>query len=384
MLPRPRPTLARGTRRRRGDSGATDLGRSGLQVSVVGLGTNNFGMRMDEEAATTVVRKAMHLGVTLFDTSDSYGGSKSEEFLGWALGGDRNDVIIATKFASPMGEGPFWRGASRRYIMTAVEASLRRLNTDYIDLYRVHQPDRSTPAEETMRALDDLVTAGKVRSLGNSSYSGWEIASGHYIAQRDHLTPFISARNRYSLLERGIEGEIGPACEAFGLGMLPFFPLGRGMLTGKYQRNQDAPEGTRLSGGAFAARVLTDRNWDIVERLDAWARDHDHTLLELAIGWLASKPFVASVIAGATSRADRGQRRRRRVAPHARGARRGRRPRRLASGLRGIRGRARPRAAPRLSRCRSSRCRPTSADRPRRSPRRRARGRSRARGRRPR
>ena len=277
-----------------------NLGRSGLQVSVVGLGTNNFGMRMDQEATTTVVRKAIDVGVTLFDTADVYGGSKSEQFLGRALGGDRHDVIIATKFASPMGEGPFWRGASRRYIMSAVEASLRRLNTDYIDLYQVHQPDRGTPLEETLRALDDLVAAGKVRYIGSSNYSGWEIASGHYIAQRDHLTPFVSAQNGYSLLDRSVEAEIGPACEAFGLGMLPFFPLASGMLTGKYQRDQEAPEGTRLAGGGFAARVLTDRNWDVVERLNAWASDHDHTLLELAIGWLASKPFVASVIAGAT------------------------------------------------------------------------------------
>ncbi|MDA1061323.1 MAG: aldo/keto reductase [Chloroflexi bacterium] len=277
-----------------------NLGRSGLQVSVVGLGTNNFGMRIDQEASTAVVRRAIDLGVTLFDTADIYGGAKSEEFLGKALGGDRHDVIVATKFAMAMGEGPYTSGASRRYIMTAVEASLRRLNTDYIDLYQVHQPDRSTPLEETLRALDDLVTAGKVRYIGNSNYSGWEIASGHYIAQRDRVTPFISAQNNYSLLDRSVEAEIGPACEAFGLGMLPFFPLASGMLTGKYGRNQDAPEGTRLSGGGFAARVLTDRNWDIVERLDAWARDRDHTLLELAFGWLASKPFVTSVIAGAT------------------------------------------------------------------------------------
>jgi aryl-alcohol dehydrogenase-like predicted oxidoreductase len=277
-----------------------NLGRSGLEVSVVGLGTNNFGMRIDQEAATAVVRRSLELGVTLFDTADVYGGSKSEEFLGKALGGDRHDAIIATKFAMPMGEGPFSRGASRRYIMTAVEASLRRLGTDYIDLYQVHQPDRNTPLEETLRALDDLVRDGKVRYLGNSNYSGWEIASGHYIAARDHLTPFVSAQNHYSLLERGVEAEVGPACEAFGLGMLPFFPLASGMLTGKYRRNEDAPEGTRLAGGGFAARVLTDRNWDIVERLEGWARDHDHTILDLAFAWLASKPFVASVIAGAT------------------------------------------------------------------------------------
>ena len=275
------------------------LGNSGLEVSVVGLGTNNFGMRIDQEAATAVVRRSLELGINLFDTADIYGGAKSEEYLGRALGADRHNAIIATKFGMSMGEGPFTQGGSRRYIMSAVEDSLRRLGTDYIDLYQIHQPDRNTPLEETMRALDDLVRDGKVRYLGNSNYDGWEIASGHYIAQRDHLTPFVSAQNHYSLLERGVEAEIGPACEQFGLGMLPFFPLASGMLTGKYRRNEDAPEGTRLAG-SMGARTLTDRNWDIVERLDAWATEHDHTLLDLAFAWLASKPFVGSVIAGAT------------------------------------------------------------------------------------
>ncbi len=276
------------------------LGNSGLEVSVVGLGTNNFGGRMDQEATTAVVRKSIDLGITLFDTADIYGGALSEEYLGRALGADRHGIIIATKFGMSMGEGPFTSGGSRRYIMTAVEDSLRRLRTDYIDLYQIHQPDHDTPLEETMRALDDLVRDGKVRYLGNSNYDGWEIASGHYIAQRDHLTPFISAQNDYSLLERSVEAEIGPACEAFGLGMLPFFPLASGLLTGKYSRNEAAPEGTRLAGRARGGRITSDRNWDIVERLDAWAVEHDHTLLDLAFAWLASKPFVGSVIAGAT------------------------------------------------------------------------------------
>ena len=276
------------------------LGNSGLEVSVVGLGTNNFGGRMDQDATTAVVRRSIDLGITLFDTADIYGGSLSEQYLGKALGADRHDVIIATKFGMSMGEGPFTSGASRRYIMSAVEDSLRRLGTDYIDLYQVHQPDRETPLEETMRALDDLVRDGKVRYLGNSNYDGWEIASGHYIAQRDSLTPFISAQNNYSLLERSIETEIAPACEAFGLGMLPFFPLASGLLTGKYRRDEAPPEGTRLAGRARNGRITSDRNWDIVEQLDEWAREHDHTLLDLAFAWLASKPFVGSVIAGAT------------------------------------------------------------------------------------
>ena len=276
------------------------LGNSGLEVSVVGLGTNNFGGRMDQEATTAVVRKSIDLGITLFDTADIYGGSLSEQYLGRALGADRRGVIIATKFGMSMGEGPFTQGGSRRYIMSAVEDSLRRLGTDYIDLYQIHQPDRRTPLEETLRALDDLVRDGKVRYIGNSNYDGWEIASGHYIAQRDRLTPFISAQNHYSLLERGVEAEVAPACEAFGLGMLPFFPLASGLLTGKYRRDEAPPEGTRLAGRGMASRIMTDRNWDIVERLDAWARDHDRTLLDLAFAWLASKPFVGSVIAGAT------------------------------------------------------------------------------------
>ena len=276
------------------------LGNSGLEVSVVGLGTNNFGGRMDQEATTAVVRRSMDLGITLFDTADIYGGSLSEQYLGRALGGDRHDVIIATKFGMSMGEGPFTQGGSRRYIMSAVEDSLRRLGTDYIDLYQIHQPDRSTPLEETLRALDDLVRDGKVRYLGNSNYDGWEIASGHYIAQRDRLTPFISAQNNYSLLERGVEAEIAPACEAFGLGMLPFFPLASGLLTGKYRRDEAPPEGTRLAGRVRDGRIASDRTWDTVERLDAWARERDRTLLDLAFAWLASKPFVGSVIAGAT------------------------------------------------------------------------------------
>ena len=277
-----------------------NLGRSGLQVSVVGLGCNNFGMRVEYAEAETVVRRALDEGITLFDTADVYGGSKSEDFLGKALGSDRRDVIVASKFAAPMGEGPFMRGASRRYIMNAVEASLRRLNTDYIDLYQVHVPDTQTPLEETMRALDDLVRDGKVRYIGNSNFSGWEIAHGHWIAEMRNLTPFISAQNDYSLLNRGVEREVTRACEQFGLGILPYFPLASGLLTGKYQRGQDAPEGTRLSNERFAQRVMSDRNWDLVEKLDAFAMERGHSLLDLAIGWLASKPYVGSVIAGAT------------------------------------------------------------------------------------
>ncbi len=278
------------------------LGNSGLEVSIVGLGTNNFGQRMkDPQDAAAVVNECLEQGINLFDTADVYGGrGPSEEFLGKALKGHRKDAVIATKFASPMGEGPMTSGGSRRWIMQAVEDSLRRLETDYIDLYQVHRPDENTPEEETLRALDDLVSSGKVRYLGNSNYSGWQIANSHWIAETKGYAPFIAAQNEYSLLNRRIEAEVVPAAEKFGLGILPFFPLASGLLTGKYQRNADAPEGARLASGPMADRMLTDRNFDTVEALDEFATQRGHTLLELAFSWLATQKFVGSVIAGAT------------------------------------------------------------------------------------
>jgi aryl-alcohol dehydrogenase-like predicted oxidoreductase len=277
-----------------------NLGNSGLQVSIVGLGCNNFGMRMDANATDAVVGACLDEGINLFDTADVYGGQgRSEEFLGRALKGKRHQAIIATKFASPMGEGPMTSGASRGYIMKAVDDSLRRLGTDYIDLYQVHRPDPKTPHEETMRALDDLVRSGKVRYLGNSNYTGWQIAHCDWIAKTGHMAPFISAQNQYSLLDRRIEAEVVPAAEQFGLGILPFFPLASGMLTGKYRRGESAPEGTRLAG-PMGSRALTDQNFDMVERLEEYAQSRGHTILELAFSWLASKPYIGSVIAGAT------------------------------------------------------------------------------------
>lgn len=278
------------------------LGRSGLEVSVVGLGTNNFGQRMtDPKAAEAVVLECLEQGINLFDTADVYGGrGPSEEFLGRALKGRRHEAVIATKFASPMGEGPMTAGTSRRWIMQAVEDSLRRLDTDYIDLYQVHRPDPDTPEEETLRALDDLVSSGKVRYVGNSNYSGWQIANAHWIAETRGYSPYISAQNEYSLLNRRIEAEVMPAAEKFGLSLLPFFPLASGLLTGKYQRGSSAPEGARLASGPMADRMLTDRNFDTVEKLDDFAKQRGHTLLELAFSWLATQPAVGSVIAGAT------------------------------------------------------------------------------------
>ena len=279
-----------------------NLGNSGLQVSVAGLGCNNFGMRLDAAGSATVIAKALDLGINFFDTADVYGGrGKSEQILGDGLRGHRGDVLIATKFASPMGEGPHWSGASRRYIMQAVEASLRRLGTDYIDLYQVHFPDVKTPIEETMRALDDLVRAGKVRYIGCSNFAGWQIADAQWVARTERSTPFVSAQNQYSLLDRRVEREVVPACRKFGLGLLPYFPLASGFLSGKYRKGEPLPEGTRLAGaGPMASRVLTDENFDTLDRLDAFAQARGKTTLDVAIGWLATQDYVPSVISGAT------------------------------------------------------------------------------------
>ena len=277
------------------------LGRSGLHVSLAGLGCNNFGMRIDYEAAERVTNAALDAGVTLFDTADVYGRGASEEMLGRALGARRHEVIIATKFAAPMGEGPMGRGGSRHRITEACEASLRRLDTDYIDLYQMHMPDPETPIEETLRALDDLVRAGKVRYLGNSNFKGWQIADAHWTAETHHLTKFVSAQNHYNLLERGVETEVVPAADRYGLGILPYFPLASGFLTGKYRPGEGAAEGTRLAAwGDRAGGILTEANFAALERLEAWAGERGHTVLDLATGWLASQPQVSSVISGAT------------------------------------------------------------------------------------
>ena len=276
------------------------LGNSGLKVSEVGLGCNNFGMRIDQEATTAVVNAAIDAGITLFDTADVYGGQgKSEEMLGKALAGKRDQVVLATKFAMPMGPGK--TGGSRRYIMSAIEDSLRRLNTDYIDLYQMHRFDAETPLDETLSALDDLVTAGKVRYIGNSNYTGWQIADADWIAETQHMNRFVSAQNQYSLLERKVEFEVTPACERFGLGVLPFFPLASGLLTGKYRRGEAPPEGTRLAAwGPRGAAALNDQNFDRLEKLSDWADARGKSLLELALAWLLGHPVVSSVIAGAT------------------------------------------------------------------------------------
>ena len=279
-----------------------NLGRSGLQVSVVGLGCNNFGMRCDLDQSKAVVRKAIETGINFFDTADIYGGrGKSEEYLGEALKDHRRNVVVATKFFAPMGEGPLWGGASRRYIFEAVEDSLRRLGTDYIDLYQVHFPDVKTPIEETMRALDDLVRSGKVRYVGCSNFAGWQVVESQWIAKTDHLSPFVSAQNQYNLLDRRIERELAPACEKYGLGILPYFPLASGFLTGKYRPGEKPAEGTRLAAwGARGESMLSEPNFAMLTKLEDFAQTRGHTMIDLAIGWLASHAYVPSVIAGAT------------------------------------------------------------------------------------
>ncbi|HEX4740014.1 MAG TPA: aldo/keto reductase [Caulobacteraceae bacterium] len=277
------------------------LGHSGLKVSAVGLGCNNFGMRMDQAGTTAVVHACLDAGVTFFDTADVYGGSKSEVMLGEALKGKRHEVVLATKFASPMGQGPDQRGGSRRYVMNAVEASLKRLGADYIDLYQMHRPDPDTPVEETLMALDDLVRQGKVRYLGNSNFAGWQVADADWTAREGRLNRFVSAQNNYSLLERRVEFEVLPSCERFGLGFLPFFPLASGLLTGKYRRGEAPPEGTRLAAfGARAQSAMTDEAFDRLDRLSGWAAERGKSLLDLAFAWLLGHEVVSSVIAGAT------------------------------------------------------------------------------------
>jgi aryl-alcohol dehydrogenase-like predicted oxidoreductase len=247
-----------------------------------------------------VVDAAFDAGINFFDTADIYGGTRSEVMLGQALGGRRDEIVLATKFAIPTGKRPDQKGGSRRYVMSAVEASLKRLGTDYIDLYQMHMPDAETPIEETLRALDDLITSGKVRYIGNSNFSGWRIADADWVARSEHLNRFVSAQNNYSLLERQVEQEVIPACERFGLGLLPYFPLASGLLTGKYRRGEEFPEGTRLASAPYFRSVATDENFAYVEKLTAWAEQRGHSILELAVAWLAAQEGVGTVITGAT------------------------------------------------------------------------------------
>lgn len=278
------------------------MGRSGLTVSTVGLGCNAFGSRIDADRTLAVVRAALDAGITFFDTADTYGSTagESETLLGHALGSDRADVIVATKFGMDTrgANGPDWgvRG-SRRYIRKAVEASLRRLGTDWIDLYQMHAPDPCTPIAETLAALDELVAEGKIRYAGSSQFAAWQVTDADWTARTNGTERFISAQNKYSLYDRSVEAELVPACVHAGIGILPYFPLEFGLLTGKYRRGQEAPPGTRL---AVQPTRLQTADFDRIEALERFATDRGLTLLQVAIGGLAAQPAVGSVIAGAT------------------------------------------------------------------------------------
>ena len=274
------------------------LGRSGLQVSAIGLGTNNFGGRLDAAASAVVINHALDMGVNMIDTSNSYGGTYSEEYIGRALKGKRHQAVIATKVSSRMADGPNNAGNSRKHIMTEVENSLRRLNTDYIDLYQIHWQDANVPIEETLRALDDLVRQGKARYIGCSNFMAWQVCEAVWTSRSLGITPFASVQPKYSLMDRAIEAELTPFCREYRMGILPYFPLENGFLTGKYKRGQVAPQGTRLAEGDRG--MFTDANFDLLEALEAFCAERGRSVLELAFAWLLANPDVSSVIAGAT------------------------------------------------------------------------------------
>ena len=266
----------------------------------MGLGTNNFGSRIDERRTRSVIESALDLGVTFIDTADGYAGGASETLIGKILGARRAEVVLATKFGMRGGESPYQRGASRRWIMQAVEASLRRLQTDYIDLYQVHVPDPSTPIAETLEALNDLVRQGKVRYVGHTNFSAWQIVDAAWTADSRRLARPVSAQHHYNLLERTVESDVLEVARRFGLGVIPYYPLESGFLTGKYSAGS-TPAGSRLDGSPRAEKVLSPRNFERLDALQRFAADHGRSLLELALGWLLSRPEVSTVIAGASA-----------------------------------------------------------------------------------
>lgn len=274
------------------------LGNSGLQVSTIGLGTNNFGIRLDAAQTALIVNHALDVGINMIDTANSYGKGLSEEYIGKALKGKRDQAVLATKVSSRMNEGPNNAGNSRRHIIAEVEASLRRLDTDYIDLYQIHWWDPNTPLEETLRTLDDLVSQGKIRYAGSSNFSAWQACEAAWTAQSLGVTSLVSTQPRYSMMDRVVENELVPFCQKYGVGILPYYPLENGFLTGKYRRNEDAPAGTRLA--ANDRGMFTDKNFDVLDGLIAFAEARDHTVLDLAFSWLLANKAVSSVIAGAT------------------------------------------------------------------------------------
>jgi aryl-alcohol dehydrogenase-like predicted oxidoreductase len=279
------------------------LGATGLQVSLLGLGCNNFGDRIDFEASQNVVHAALDLGVNYFDTADTYGRrGGSEECLGQILGPRRQDAILATKFGLPMIDNAPPRNASRRYLVQAVEASLRRLRTDWIDVYQLHFPDPATPIEETLRALDDQIHQGKVRYVGCSNFAAWQVADAHWVSRQSGLHRFVLCQNAYNMLLFSRSREWLQALDAYGMGLVPAYPLAGGLLTGKYRRGQSMPKEWRLgSVQQVNRRFATERNWNLLETLQPFAAARDMSLHELALSWLAAQPVVASIIAGASN-----------------------------------------------------------------------------------
>ncbi len=276
------------------------LGNAGVRVSVIGMGTNQFGGKVDQQNVNAIIDEAIDLGINFIDTADIYQKGKSELALGVALKGKRDQVVLATKACIPTGDGPNSRGTSRYYLNQAVEKSLERLQTDHIDLYQMHRFDPTTPMEETMRALDDLVSAGKVRYVGTSNYAAWQLAKANLLAEFKSQIPFVSEQGHFHMFERQVEKEMIPYCAEHNVGFIPFFPLAGGFLTGKYKRGEAAPAGSRGEQSAYVQGYMTDENYDKLDKLMAWAEDHGRTINELAHSWLLAQPAVCSVISGLT------------------------------------------------------------------------------------
>lgn len=277
------------------------LGNSGLKVSVIGLGTNQFGGKVNVKQAAAIIDAAIDAGVNLLDTANIYQQGRSEEAIGKAVNGNREKVLIATKaFHQVEPGGPNDRGNSRKHIMAAIDASLERLQTDYVDLYQFHSWDENTPIEESMQALDDLIRAGKVRYIGASNFSAWQLTQANAIARQNGWTQFVSLQPHYHMLERGIEAEIIPACQYLNIGILPYFPLAGGFLTGKYQQASSPPKGSRGEESPYVQKYFSDKNYEIIDQLSQFAEAQNHSLNELAHAWLLAQPQISSVISGAT------------------------------------------------------------------------------------
>jgi aryl-alcohol dehydrogenase-like predicted oxidoreductase len=276
------------------------LGNSGVRVSVIGLGTNQFGGPVDQEGVNRVIAEAIDLGINFIDTADVYQNGRSEETLGHALKGRWREVVVATKVFNATGEGTNDKGTSRYHMINGLEDSLRRLQTDHIDLYQMHRWDAATPVEEMMRTLVDFVSSGTVRYIGASAYASWQLAKANLLAEFRGWTSFVTVQSHYHMLERDVEKEVIPYCQEHKVGFIPFFPLAGGFLTGKYKRDEGAPAGSRGERSPYVQKYMTDANYDIVEKLSAWAQERDHTMNELAHAWLLAQPTVCSVISGLT------------------------------------------------------------------------------------